>query len=167
MLERKSSFNYDDLISSGNGTLFGPNSGKLPLPNMLMMDRITHISTEGGKYDKGIVVAELDIKPELWFFGCHFKDDPVMPGSLGLDAMLQLTGFFLTYSGFEGKGRALGCEKLNFTGQVLPEHKLVTYTIDIKRVINLKLIMVISDGTLAVDGQNIYTCESMKVGLFK
>ncbi len=167
MIEQKSSYNYDELISSGNGTLFGPNAGKLPLPNMLMMDRITHISTEGGKFNKGIVVAELDVKPELWFFDCHFKNDPVMPGSLGLDAMLQLTGFFLTYSGYEGKGRALGCERLNFTGQVLPEHKLVTYTIDIKRIINLKLIMIISDGTLSVDGQDIYTCESMKVGLFK
>ncbi len=167
MEERKSSYSYQDLIDSANGTLFGPNVGKLPLPNMLMMDRITHISNEGGKYNKGVVVAEMDIKPDLWFFGCHFKDDPVMPGSLGLDAMLQLTGFYLTHCGYEGKGRALGCEKLHFTGQVLPTNKLITYTIDIKRVINMKLIMVISDGTLSVDGQDIYYCESMKVGLFK
>lgn len=161
------SYDYDDLIRSGKGELFGEGAGKLPLPNMLMMDRITKISDEGGKYDKGEIIAELDIKPELWFFGCHFKDDPVMPGSLGLDALFQLTGFFLTFLGHKGKGRALGCEKVKFNGQVLPDNTKVTYLVDIKRVMNLKLIMVIADGVLLVDGKEIYSCQDMKVGLFK
>lgn len=161
------SYSYEDLIKSGNGELFGEDSGRLPLPNMLMMDRITKITHDGGKYDKGMITAELDIKPDLWFFECHFKDDPVMPGSLGLDALLQLTGFYLTHMGYKGKGRALGCGSLKFNGQILPEHKVVTYKIDIKRVINLKLIMVIADGIVSVDGEDIYFAEDMKVGLFK
>lgn len=161
------SYSYEDLIRSGNGELFGEDSGRLPLPNMLMMDRITKITHDGGKYDKGMITAELDIKPDLWFFECHFKDDPVMPGSLGLDALLQLTGFYLTHMGHKGKGRALGCGSLKFNGQILPEHKVVTYKIDIKRVINLKLIMVIADGIVSVDGEDIYFAEDMKVGLFK
>lgn len=161
------SYSYEDLIKSGNGELFGEDSGRLPLPNMLMMDRITKITHDGGKYDKGMITAELDIKPDLWFFECHFKDDPVMPGSLGLDALLQLTGFYLTHMGHKGKGRALGCGSLKFNGQILPEHKTVTYKIDIKRVINLKLIMVIADGIVSVDGEDIYFAEDMKVGLFK
>ncbi|MBE2189429.1 MAG: bifunctional 3-hydroxydecanoyl-ACP dehydratase/trans-2-decenoyl-ACP isomerase [Desulfobulbaceae bacterium] len=166
-MTNKSSYSYDELIKSANGELFGKNFGKLPLPNMLMMDRITHISNTGGKYGKGEVVAELDIKDDLWFFGCHFKDDAVMPGSLGLDALFQLTGFYLTHMGFEGTGRALGCDAVRFFGQVLPENKLVTYVIDVKRIINLKLTMVIADGRVIVDGEEIYTCDSIRVGLFE
>lgn len=166
-MARIESYSYEDLIKSGNGELFGKNAGKLPLPQMLMMDRITKISDAGGKFDKGEIIAELDINPDLWFFGCHFKDDPVMPGSLGLDALFQLTGFYLTFLGHEGKGRALGCDSLKFNGQVLPENKKVTYVVDIKRVLNLKLIMVIADGKMLVDDKEIYFTENMKVGLFK
>ena len=162
----KTSYNYDELIKAGTGELWGKGFGKLPLPNMLMMDRITHISANGGKYGKGEVVAELDINPDLWFFGCHFKDDPVMPGSLGLDALWQLTGFFLGHCGFKGKGRALGCESVKFVGQVMPHNKKVEYRVDIKRIIDLKLKMVLADGRMFVDGEEIYTCDSMKVGLF-
>lgn len=165
-MTRASSYSYDDLIKSGNGELFGPKSGKLPLPNMLMMDRIVRISDEGGKYGKGEIIAEFDINPSLWFFGCHFKGDPVMPGSLGLDALFQLTGFFLTHMGYEGRGRALGCDTLKFFGQVLPVNKLVTYIIDVKRIVDLKLKMIIADGRMLVDGEEIYTCANMKVGLF-
>jgi 3-hydroxyacyl-[acyl-carrier protein] dehydratase/trans-2-decenoyl-[acyl-carrier protein] isomerase len=166
-MPKTASYTYDDLIKSGNGELFGSASGKLPLPQMLMMDRINKISDVGGKFDKGEIIAELDIRPDLWFFGCHFKDDPVMPGSLGLDALFQLTGFFLTFMGHKGKGRALGCENLKFNGQVLPDNKLVTYLVDIKRVISMKLIMVIADGRMIVDGKEIYTVNNMKVGLFQ
>jgi 3-hydroxyacyl-[acyl-carrier protein] dehydratase/trans-2-decenoyl-[acyl-carrier protein] isomerase len=165
-MQRKNSYDYDDLILSGNGQLFGADYGKLPLPNMLMMDRITNINKTGGLYGKGEVVAELDIKPDLWFFDCHFKDDSVMPGSLGLDALLQLTGFFLVWSDYKGKGRALGCDKLKFFGQVLPTNKKVTYVVDIKRIINLKLTIVIADGKVLVDDKEIYSCENMRVGLF-
>lgn len=161
------SFDYDDLIKSANGELFENADGRLPLPNMLMMDRINKISDEGGKYGKGHIVAELDINPDLWFFQCHFKDDPVMPGSLGLDALLQLTGFFLTFKQYKGKGRALGCGSLKFNGQILPENKVVRYEVDIKRIIDLKLTMIIADGKVSVDGKDIYFCEDMKVGLFE
>ncbi|MFA6572483.1 MAG: bifunctional 3-hydroxydecanoyl-ACP dehydratase/trans-2-decenoyl-ACP isomerase [Bacteroidota bacterium] len=160
------SYEYGDLVKAGKGELFTEGSGRLPSDNMLMMDRITRISSEGGKFGKGEVIAELDINPGLWFFGCHFKGDPVMPGSLGLDALLQLTGFFLVHKGYKGKGRALGCDKLKFFGQVLPENKLVTYRVDIKRIIDLKLTMILADGRMEVDGKEIYTCENMKVGLF-
>lgn len=162
----QNSFTYDELIKSGNGELFEGIKGKLPLPNMLMMDRVTHISEDGGKYNKGLIIAELDINPDLWFFKCHFKDDPVMPGSLGFDALLQLTGFFLGAQGYKGKGRALGCEKISFFGQVLPTNKKVTYIVDIKRVIELKLTMILADGRLLVDDEEIYTCENMRVGMF-
>jgi 3-hydroxyacyl-[acyl-carrier protein] dehydratase/trans-2-decenoyl-[acyl-carrier protein] isomerase len=165
-LQNKHSFSYEELIKSGKGELFGGNTGRLPLPNMLMMDRITHISEEGGKFNKGEIIAEFDINPDIWFFKCHFEGDPVMPGSLGLDALFQLTGFFLTYMGYQGKGRALGCDKVKFFGQVLPENKIVTYIIDIKRILKLDLTMIIADGRLLVDGKEIYTCEGMKVGLF-
>lgn len=165
-MERKSSYDFDELIKAGTGELFGPEYGKLPLPNMLMMDRITNISKEGGMYGKGQVIAELDIKPDLWFFDCHFKGDSVMPGSLGLDALLQLTGFFLVWADYQGKGRALGCDKLKFFGQVLPINKKVTYIVDIKRIINLKLTMIIADGRVLVDDKEIYSCENMRVGLF-
>ncbi len=163
---RKNSYTYDELILSGKGELFGPEYGKLPLPPMLLMDRINEINNHGGKYGKGEVIAELDIKSDLWFFNCHFHNDPVMPGSLGLDALLQLTGFYLVWSDHQGKGRALGCDSLKFTGQIQPTNKLVTYVVDIKRIINLKLTMIIADGKVLVDGNEIYSCENMRVGLF-
>lgn len=159
------SYTYQDILRISNGEYFGLEAGKLPLPDMLMFDRITSINQDGGKYGKGQVIAELDINPDLWFFKCHFKDDPVMPGSLGFDGMLQLTGFFLNHVGFKGKGRALGCDTIKFFGEVLPVNKKVTYTIDIKRIINLQMKMIISDGYLSVDDKKIYTCEGMKVAL--
>lgn len=164
--ERKSSYDYDDLIKSGHGELFGPENGRLPLPPMLMLDRITHLAADGGAYGKGELRAELDIRPDLWFFDCHFEGDPVMPGCLGLDAMWQLVGFYLVWRDLPGRGRALGSGKVKFTGQVLPKAKLVTYQIDIKRVITRKLNMAIADGTMSVDGREIYTAEDLRVGLF-
>ena len=163
---RPSSFSYDELIDCAHGNMFGPTNGRLPLPNMLMMDRITHISNEGGKYGKGEIRAELDIRPDLWFFGCHFEGDPVMPGCLGLDAMWQLVGFFLVWKDLPGRGRALGSGKVKFSGQVLPTAKLVTYQIDLKRVIERKLNMAIADATMSVDGREIYVAEDLRVGLF-
>jgi 3-hydroxyacyl-[acyl-carrier protein] dehydratase/trans-2-decenoyl-[acyl-carrier protein] isomerase len=163
---RKDAYSRDDLVRCGNGDLFGPQTARLPTGNMLMVDRVTRISSEGGKYDKGQLTAELDIRPDLWFFGCHFIGDPVMPGCLGLDAMWQLCGFFLAWSGCPGKGRALGAGKVKFTGQVLPTAGKVTYELDIKRLIARKLSMVIADGSMAVDGRTIYTAEDLKVGLF-
>ena len=163
---RPSSFSYEELLECAHGRMFGPGNGRLPLPNMLMLDRITHISKKGGKYDKGEIRAELDIRPDLWFFDCHFEGDPVMPGCLGLDAMWQLVGFFLVWLDLPGRGRALGSGKVKFTGQVLPSAKLVTYQIDIKRVITRKLNMAIADATLSVDGREIYTAEDLRVGLF-
>ena len=163
---RQSSYDYDDLVASGHGELFGPTNGRLPKPNMLMLDRITLISNEGGKYGKGEIKAELDISPDLGFFECHFVGDPVMPGCLGLDAMWQLVGFHLVWQGLQGRGRALGVGKVKFTGQVLPTAKKVTYQIDIKRVIARKLNMAIADGTMFVDGREIYTAEDLRVGLF-
>ena len=163
---RRSSYDYDDLIASGHGELFGPANGRLPKPNMLMLDRISLISDEGGKYGKGEIKAELDINPDLWFFECHFEDDPVMPGCLGLDAMWQLVGFHLVWQGLQGRGRALGVGKVKFSGQVLPTAKKVTYQIDIKRVIARKLNMAIADGTMFVDGREIYAAQDLRVGLF-
>lgn len=167
MSSNKSSFNREELLEAGHGKLFGPDNGRLPLPNMLMMDRITHISDEGGKYGKGEIVAELDINPDLWFFGCHFKGDPVMPGCLGLDAMWQLVGFALSWRGNKGMGRALGAGEIKFTGQILPTASKVTYNLDFKRVIERKLVMGIADGTVTVDGKVIYTAKDLKVGLFQ
>lgn len=161
-----SSFDYEALLASGRGELFGPGNAQLPAPPMLMFDRIVRIEAEGGKYGKGYVEAEFDIKPDLWFFGCHFIGDPVMPGCLGLDAMWQLTGFFLTWLGAPGKGRALGCGEVKFTGQVLPEAKLVRYEIDISRVINRKLVMAQSDARMYVDDREIYSARDLRVGLF-
>ncbi len=163
---RQSSYNYEELLASGRGELFGPTNGRLPKPNMLMLDRITLITDEGGKYGKGEIKAELDVHPDLWFFECHFEDDPVMPGCLGLDAMWQLVGFHLVWQGLEGRGRALGVGKVKFTGQILPTAKKVTYQIDIKRVIARKLNMAIADGSVSVDGREIYTAEDLRVGLF-
>lgn len=163
---QRHSFDYNDLIACSEGTLFGPGAAQLPAPNMLMIDRITNISGEGGAYGKGEIVAELDIKPDLWFFGCHFPGDPVMPGCLGLDALWQLTGFFLTWRGNEGRGRALGSGEVKFFGQVLPTAKKVTYRLDVSRVIERKLVMAIADGTMLVDDREIYTAKNLRVGLF-
>ncbi len=163
-------YSRDDLISCGKGELVGPEGNvisRLPLPNMLMMDRITTICNEGGEFGKGYIDAELDINPDLWFFGCHFESDPVMPGCLGVDAMWQLTGFFLSWLGCLGKGRALGSGEIKFFGQVLPAAKKVTYRIDVKRVIQRKLKMIIADGSVSVDGKQIYTAKDLKVGLFE
>ena len=165
-MSRPASFDYQQLLACGRGELFGDNNARLPAPPMLMFDRITHISTEGGAYGKGQIVAELDIRPDLWFFGCHFEGDPVMPGCLGLDAMWQLSGFFLPWLGEPGRGRALGVGQVKFTGQVLPTAKLVSYEIDIRRVVRGRLKMVIADGRTLVDGREIYTAEELRVGLF-
>ena len=164
--EQKSSYSYEDLITCGEGNLFGPGNAQLPLPPMLMFDRITKISDEGGEYGKGVIEAEFEIKPDLWFFDCHFKGDPVMPGCLGLDALWQLLGFFLGWTGAPGSGRALGLGELKFTGQVLPEVKLVKYVIDLKRVINRKLVLGVGDGKVLADGEVIYEAKDLKVGLF-
>lgn len=165
-MEKQHSFTREELLMSGRGELYGPQNAQLPLPNMLMMDRIVHISDEGGKYGKGEIIAELDITPDLWFFACHFQGDPVMPGCLGLDAMWQLVGFYLCWLGGPGKGRALGCGEVKFTGQVLPTAKKVTYRIDLKRVILRKLVMGIADATMEVDGKQIYEASDLRVGLF-
>ena len=162
----QSSFNRDELIACGHGKMFGPGNGRLPLPNMLMLDRIVSISAEGGAHGKGQIRAELDIHPDLWFFGCHFEGDPVMPGCLGLDAMWQLVGFFLCWKQNPGRGRALGVGEVKFTGQVLPTAKLVEYVIDLKRVVERKLVMAIADAKMLVDGREIYTATDLRVGLF-
>jgi 3-hydroxyacyl-[acyl-carrier protein] dehydratase/trans-2-decenoyl-[acyl-carrier protein] isomerase len=162
----KRSYNRDELVLCGTGDLFGPETAKLPKDNMLMFDRIVEINGDGGSFGKGELQAELDIRPDLWFFDCHFQGDPVMPGCLGLDALWQLCGFFLAWSGCQGKGRALGAGKVKFTGQVLPTASKVTYALNFKRLIARKLSMVIADGSVAVDGRVIYTAENLKVGLF-
>ena len=163
---RESSFSYERLIECGNGTLFGEGNAQLPLPPMLMIDRIININNNGGEFSKGEIIAELDIKPDLWFFDCHFKGDPVMPGCLGLDAMWQLVGFYLGWLGQPGKGRALGVGEVKFTGQVLQNIKKVTYHISLKRLILRKLILGVADGVLKADGKIIYEAKDMKVGLF-
>ena len=163
----QSSFNKQELVACGLGDLFGPGNAQLPIDNMLMLDRITHISSEGGEYGKGEIVAELDINPDLWFFDCHFRGDPVMPGCLGLDAMWQLVGFFLGWRGNPGRGRALGAGEIKFTGQILPSANKVVYNINMKRVIERKLVMGIADGSLSVDGKEIYTAKDLRVGLFQ
>jgi len=164
--ERKGSFSYEDLISCGKGEMFGPGNAQLPLPPMLMFDRITHISTEGGLYGKGEIIAELDVKPDLWFFDCHFKGDPVMPGCLGLDALWQLTGFFLGWIGGQGSGRALGLGELKLMGQVVPETRNVRYVLNLKRVISRRLVMGIADGAVYADDKLIYEAKDLRVGLF-
>lgn len=164
--ENKNSFTKEELIECGKGNLFGPGNAQLPLPNMLMLDKISHISATGGEFDKGEIIAELDITPDLWFFDCHFPGDPVMPGCLGLDAMWQLVGFFLGWKGNQGRGRALGSGEVKFTGQILPTAKKVTYHINLKRVIERKLVMGIADGRVSVDGKDIYFAKDLRVGLF-
>ncbi|MBL4584149.1 MAG: 3-hydroxyacyl-[acyl-carrier-protein] dehydratase FabA [Pseudomonadales bacterium] len=165
-MNRPSSFDREDLLKCGLGEMFGPGNAQLPTPNMLMMDRITSITADGGEAGKGEIIAELDINPDLWFFDCHFPGDPVMPGCLGLDALWQLIGFFLAWKGNPGHGRALGVGEVKFTGQVLPTAKKVTYHINMKRVIERKLVMGIGDGVMKVDGKVIYTTKDLRVGLF-
>ena len=165
-MSQESSFTYEQLLESGQGKMFGPGNAQLPTPNMLMMSRISHISNSGGEVGKGEIIAELDITPDLWFFDCHFPGDPVMPGCLGLDAMWQLVGFFLAWDGNPGRGRALGAGEVKFTGQVLPTAKKVTYKINLKRVVARKLVLAIADGSVSVDGREIYTAKDLRVGLF-
>ncbi|WP_430912747.1 3-hydroxyacyl-[acyl-carrier-protein] dehydratase FabA [Methylobacterium sp. sgz302541] len=164
---RASSYSYEDLLACGRGDLFGAGNAQLPLPPMLMFDRITSIGREGGAHGKGHVRAEFDIRPDLWFFGCHFKGDPVMPGCLGLDALWQLVGFHLGWLGSPGKGRALGVGEVKFTDQVLPSIKLVTYHVDLKRVRQGKLVLGIADGAVEADGKRIYEAHDLRVALFQ
>lgn len=162
----KDHYNKEELLACGRGEMFGPGNAQLPVPNMLMMDRITSITKDGGLHGKGQVQAELDIDPSLWFFQCHFIGDPVMPGCLGLDAMWQLVGFFLGWSGAPGRGRALGVGEVKFTGQVTPKIQKVEYRIDLKRVIIRKLVMGVGDGVMLADGKPIYEAKDLRVGLF-
>jgi 3-hydroxyacyl-[acyl-carrier protein] dehydratase/trans-2-decenoyl-[acyl-carrier protein] isomerase len=166
MPDLPNSFDNETLLACARGELFGPGNAQLPAPPMLMIDRITEITADGGKHGKGFIRAELDIDPQQWFFLCHFFGDPVMPGCLGLDAMWQLVGFFLGWSGGPGRGRALGVGEVKFVGQVTPAVKKVTYTIDMKRVILRKLVMGVGDGVLEADGKPIYSAQDLRVGLF-
>lgn len=163
---QKSAYDKDELLDCGYGRMFGPGNARLPVGNMLMVDRITEINDTGGTHGKGRIIAELDIHPDLWFFDCHFPEDPVMPGCLGLDAMWQLVGFFLGWRGNLGRGRALGAGEVKFSGEILPDARKVVYDISLNRVIERKLVMGIADGTVAVDGETIYTTKGLKVGLF-
>ena len=165
-MTQQNSFTKEELLQCSRGEMFGPGNAQLPAPNMLMLDRISAITNDGGHYGKGQIIAELDITPDLWFFDCHFPGDPVMPGCLGLDAMWQLVGFHLGWLGNPGRGRALGCGEIKFTGQILPTAKKVTYHIDFKRVISRKLVLGIADGRVDVDGKDIYFANDLRVGLF-
>lgn len=165
-MSKQTSYTKEELLACGRGELFGEGNAQLPLPPMLMFDRIVAITEEGGKYGAGQIIAELDVTPDLWFFDCHFTGDPVMPGCLGLDAMWQLVGFYLGWKGGPGRGRALGAGEVKFTGQVLPTAKLVRYHIDLKRVIMRKLVMGIADARMEVDGREIYVANDLRVGLF-
>ena len=165
-MSKKDNYSFEELLSCGQGDVFGPENAQLPLPPMLMFDRITIIKSNGGDFGKGYVEAELDIKPDLWFFDCHFAGDPVMPGCLGLDALWQLQGFFLGWTGALGRGRALGVDAVKFTGQVTPESQLVTYKVNIKRVIKRQISLCIGNGTMEVDGEAAYEAEGLKVTLF-
>jgi 3-hydroxyacyl-[acyl-carrier protein] dehydratase/trans-2-decenoyl-[acyl-carrier protein] isomerase len=167
MVERKSQFLYDDLLACGRGELFGPGNAQLPLPPMLMFDRITQVSETGGEHGKGLITAEFDIRPDLWFFPCHFQGDPVMPGCLGVDALWQMLGFFLGWLGAPGRGRALGVGEVKFTGMVTPAVKKVEYIVNLRRVILRKLNLGIGDGLLKADGETIYTATDLRVGLFQ
>ena len=167
LFDRKSSYSQEELLECGVGKLFGEGNAQLPTPPMLMFDRITQIDEDGGDFQKGSLSAELDINPELWFFDCHFTNDPVMPGCLGLDAMWQLVGFYLGWMGAPGRGRALGAGKVKFTGQVTPKNSLVRYEISMKRVMLRKLVMGVADAVMLVDGKEIYAAEDLRVGLFQ
>jgi 3-hydroxyacyl-[acyl-carrier protein] dehydratase/trans-2-decenoyl-[acyl-carrier protein] isomerase len=164
---RQSSYEYEEVLASGRGEMFGAGNAQLPLPPMLMFDRISEISADGGQYGKGMIQAELDVKSDLWFFGCHFKGDPVMPGCLGLDALWQMVGFFLAWTGGQGRGRALGLGELKLSGQVLPGVRKIVYNVDIKRVMRSRLILGIADGWLSADGEIIYRAKDLRVGLFR
>ncbi|MDB9925615.1 bifunctional 3-hydroxydecanoyl-ACP dehydratase/trans-2-decenoyl-ACP isomerase [Hyphomicrobiales bacterium] len=166
-MNQKNNYTFEDLIECAKGNMFGAGNPQLPMPPMLMFDRITNIDESGGDFDKGIVRAELDINPKLWFFDCHFVNDPVMPGCLGLDAMWQLLGFYLGWLGLEGKGRALSVGNVKFSGMVLPTVKKLEYKITLKRVLTSKLILGIGNGMLIADGNEIYKAEDLRVGLFK
>ena len=163
---RQSSYTREELIEAGELETFGAGNARLPLPNMLMFDRITHIDDTGGSFNKGEIRAELDIDPSLWFFACHFRNDPVMPGCLGLDAMWQLIGYYLAWIGGAGRGRALGVGEVKFQGQVLPESKLVTYRLEMTRVIKRRLVMGVGNAEMDVDGRTIYRATDLRVGLF-
>jgi beta-hydroxyacyl-[acyl carrier protein] dehydratase FabA len=167
MVERKSSYDYEELLECGRGELFGQGNAQLPLPPMLMFDRITEISETGGEHGKGCVRAEFDIRPDLWFFPCHFHGDPVMPGCLGLDALWQMTGFFLGWLGEPGRGRAISTGEVKFTGQIVPSTKLVEYGVDFKRVMRGRLVLGIADGWVKADGEIVFRASDLKVGLFK
>jgi 3-hydroxyacyl-[acyl-carrier protein] dehydratase / trans-2-decenoyl-[acyl-carrier protein] isomerase len=166
MLEKMISIDYEGLISCAKGEMFGDGNPQLPMPPMLMMDRINEISSDGGPSGKGHVTAEYDINPDLWFFKCHFINDPVMPGCLGLDALWQLTGFNLGWRGMQGRGRALGVGEVKFTGMVTPKTKLVSYEINFTRIIDRRLKLALADGLMFADGQEIYSAKDLKVGLF-
>ena len=165
-MNKNNSYTYEELLACGRGEMFGAGNAQLPLPPMLMFDRIVSITEDGGRYDKGSIIAKLDIRPDLWFFNCHFEGDPVMPGCLGLDAMWQLVGFYLGWMGGLGHGRALGAGEVKFTGQVLPTGKQITYHIDIKRLVMRKLVMGIADARMELDGREIYAANDLRVGLF-
>jgi 3-hydroxyacyl-[acyl-carrier protein] dehydratase/trans-2-decenoyl-[acyl-carrier protein] isomerase len=164
--QRQHSYSRDELLQCGRGELFGPGNAELPLPPMLMFDRITEINSDGGPFEKGLITAELDICPDLWFFACHFENDPVMPGCLGLDAMWQMVGFYLGWMGGPGRGRALGVGEVKFRGQVLPHNKLLIYRVYLKRVMMRKLVMGIADAEMECDGKIIYEATDLRVGLF-
>lgn len=166
-LAKKSNYSYEELLACGRGELFGPGNAQLPLPPMLMFDRITSIAEDGGAYGKGHVRAELDVHPDLWFFSCHFAGDPVMPGCLGVDALWQLCGFHLGWLGAHGRGRALGVGEVKFSDQVLPSVERVVYGVDLKRVFRSKLVLGIADGFLEADGRRIYEAKDLRVGLFQ
>ncbi len=166
MAERRHQFEYEDLLACGRGELFGPGNAQLPLPPMLMFDKISTISETGGAYGKGQIIAEMDVRPDLWFFACHFKGDPVMPGCLGLDALWQMLGFFLGWLGAPGKGRALSVGEVKFTGMVVPSVKKIEYIVDLKRVIRRKLTLGVGDGSLKADNALIYSAKDLRVGLF-
>ncbi|MDG2087758.1 MAG: 3-hydroxyacyl-[acyl-carrier-protein] dehydratase FabA [Arenicellaceae bacterium] len=165
-MQKQNSYNYKELLACGRGELFGPGNAQLPKPPMLMFDRIVTINEDGGDYGKGAMVAELDVNPDLWFFECHFQNDPVMPGCLGLDAVWQMVGFYLGWLGAPGRGRALGAGEVKFTGQILPDVKLVRYEVNLKRVISRRLFMGIADSRVLADGEVIYVANDLRVGLF-
>jgi 3-hydroxyacyl-[acyl-carrier protein] dehydratase/trans-2-decenoyl-[acyl-carrier protein] isomerase len=165
-LLKKTSYTREELLQCGRGKLFGPGNAQLPLPPMLMFDRIVDITADGGAFGKGKIVAELDVSPGLWFFGCHFHGDPVMPGCLGVDALWQLVGFFLGWLDAPGRGRALGVGEVTFKGQVTPDMKLVRYSVDMKRIVRRKIVMGVADAQMEVDGRVIYTAKSLRVGMF-